>query len=106
MEFPGRISTAVSHLSSSRPALPRRSWNWSGPPAGIYQKAELLKDSFHAELEKTREEDDIPGLVHLGYWCRVTDTFEVREDEALIALSEHHLWTDDYAQKRVTQAVT
>ena len=70
-------------------------------PTYEHQKAELLKESSHADLEKTREEDDIPGLLTLGYWCRVTDTFEVREDTALNALSGHHIWTDDYAQRRL-----
>ena len=70
-------------------------------PTYEHQKQELLKPESHALLEETMAEDDIPGLVTLGYWCHVTDKFELRDEAALDSLSEHHIWTDDYAQKRL-----
>ena len=70
-------------------------------PTYEHQKQELLKPESHALLEETMAEDDVPGLVTLGYWCHVTDKFELRDEAALDSLSEHHIWTDDYAQKRL-----
>lgn len=70
-------------------------------PTYEHQKQELLKPAFHALVEETLAEDDIPGLVTLGYWCQVTDKFELRDQAVLSSLSERHIWTDDYAQKRL-----
>ena len=70
-------------------------------PTYEHQNPELLKPDFHALLEETLAEDDVPGLVTLGYWCQVTDKFELRDEAVLGSLSEHHIWTDDYAQKRL-----
>ncbi len=70
-------------------------------PTYEHQKAELLKDSYREDLSRSLTENDIPGLVTLSHWCHVTDTFEVRDEDALNSLSEHHIWTDDYAQKRL-----
>ena len=70
-------------------------------PTYEHQKQELLKPESHALLEETLAEDDVPGLVTLGYWCQVTYKFELRDEAVLDSLSEHHIWTDDYAQKRL-----
>ena len=70
-------------------------------PTYEHQKQELLKPESHALLEETLAEDDVPGLVTLGYWCHVTYKFELRDEAVLDSLSEHHIWTDDYAQKRL-----
>ena len=70
-------------------------------PTYEHQRAELLQADYHQELDKTLEEDDIPGLVSLGYWCGVTDRFEVRDEDVLDTLSPYHIWTADYARKRL-----
>ena len=70
-------------------------------PTYEHQKPELLKEEYHQDLERSLEEDDVPGLLTLGYWCQVTDRFEVRSEEALDSVSPSHIWTTDYAQKRL-----
>jgi hypothetical protein len=70
-------------------------------PTYEHQKAELLKEEHRQDLEASLEEDDVPGLVTLAYWCRVTDRFEIREEEALKEISAFHIWTPDYALKRL-----
>ena len=70
-------------------------------PTYEHQKAELVKPAFRADLDDTLSEADVPGLTHLGYFCQVTDKFELREEAALDALSRLHIWTDDYARKRL-----
>ena len=56
-------------------------------PTYEHQRQELLKEEFHSDQERTLEEDDIPGLVTLGYWCQVTDKFEVGDAEVLAGIS-------------------
>ena len=70
-------------------------------PTYEHQKAELVKPAFRADLEAAMREDDVPGLAHLAYFCQVTDKFELRDEAALAALSHLHIWTDDYARKRL-----
>ena len=70
-------------------------------PTYEHQKAELVKPAFRADLDDTLSEADVPGLTHLGYFCQVTDKFELREEASLDALSRLHIWTDDYARKRL-----
>ena len=70
-------------------------------PTYEHQKAELLKEEHHQDLERTIEEDDVPGLLTLSYWCRVTDKFELADQAVLDSISAHHIWTSDYAQKRL-----
>ena len=70
-------------------------------PTYEHQNAGLIKDAFAADLAETLAEDDIPGLVSLAYWCTVTDKFEVSEQDALDGIARHHIWTADYANKRL-----
>ena len=70
-------------------------------PTYEHQKPELLKQGYHHGLEQTLLENDVPGLVTLTHWCQVTDRFEVGDQDALDAISPHHIWTNDYAQKRL-----
>ena len=70
-------------------------------PTYEHQKAELIKDAYRADLEDTLQEDDVPGLATLSYWCTVTDRFEVRDEGALRRISDQHIWQDDYALKRL-----
>ncbi len=70
-------------------------------PTYEHQKAELLKEDSHQELALTLEEDDTPGIVTMGTWCHVTDKFEIGDQETLNSISPYHIWTDDYANKRL-----
>ena len=70
-------------------------------PTYEHQRQELIEAKHHAALEETLRENDVAGLVDLSLFCQVTDRFEVREESALDTISEFHLWTKDYAQKRL-----
>jgi hypothetical protein len=70
-------------------------------PTYEHQKPDLTKAEYHHALGETLEENDIPGLVTLAYWVQVTDKFEVRDEEILNGISQYHIWTDDYSQKRL-----
>lgn len=70
-------------------------------PTYEHQKPELLKEEHQEALRQSMNEDDVPGLVHLEYWCRVTDKFEVTDQESLDSILPYHVWTADYAQHRL-----
>ena len=70
-------------------------------PTFEHQKEELLQEEYRDDLKRTLEEDDVPGLVTLGYWCSVTHKFEVQDDEVLSTISAYHIWSERYAQKRL-----
>ena len=70
-------------------------------PTYEHQKRELTKERYHGDLDQTLEEDDVPGLVTLGYWCQVTDKFQITDQDVLDHISPYHIWTADYAQKRL-----
>lgn len=70
-------------------------------PTYEHQKEALLKAGYHSALRDTLAEDDTDGLVKLSFWCQVTDVFELRDVETLERLSPHHIWTSDYAEKRL-----
>jgi hypothetical protein len=70
-------------------------------PTYLHQKSELIKPEHRETLRETVDEDDTPGVVELAYFCQVVDRFELRDESALDTISSHHIWTDDYAHKRL-----
>ena len=52
-------------------------------------------------MEETLTESDGAGLVHFRYFCHVTDKFELRDEEALDSISASHIWSEEYARKRL-----
>lgn len=70
-------------------------------PTYLHQKPELVKLHQRDALRRTQAEDDVPGLVEIGYFCQVAERFEIRDEAILDRLSEFHIWTDDYARKRL-----
>ncbi len=70
-------------------------------PTYEHQRAELVKAGSLDDLRQSLAENDSPGLVKFGYWCEVTDKFEVSDQEALDSVAPYHIWTTDYANKRL-----
>ena len=70
-------------------------------PTYEHQKAELIKPEAHAALEETRRDADTDGQIHFKYFCHVTDRFELRDEEALDSISASHIWSEEYARKRL-----
>ena len=56
-------------------------------PTYEHQQPDLIKNAYHSYLDQTLEENDVPGLLTLGFWCQVTDKFEVRDDDLLDDIS-------------------
>jgi hypothetical protein len=70
-------------------------------PTYEHQAPDLLKEQYHRDLSKTLEEDDVEGLVTVSAWTEVSEVIELRDEATLSKLSQYHIWTDDYAQKRL-----
>ncbi len=70
-------------------------------PTYEHQNGGLIKDAYQGDLQQTLDENDVPGLVSLGYWCQVTDKFQVSEHDLLDNITPYHIWTSDYANQRL-----
>ena len=70
-------------------------------PTYEHQRPDLVKPDSHHDLEQTIAEIESPDRVEFGYWCEVTDKFEVDDQSALDGIAPHHIWTTDYANKRL-----
>ena len=70
-------------------------------PTYEHQRRELVQATSHLDLEHTLIENENPKLIEFSHWCEVTDKFEVSEQDVLDDIAPYHLWTSDYASKRL-----
>lgn len=66
-----------------------------------HQREELLKPQYHASLRQLLAEAPRSDVMAIAHYCRVAEAIEVTEQEVLDKLAPHHIWTADYAQKRL-----
>ncbi|MCZ6514603.1 MAG: DUF1802 family protein [Acidobacteria bacterium] len=69
-------------------------------PTYDHQTLELLKPEFHPLYGETLDDED-PNLVHLSSYAEVVEVFEISDEAAAKALEEFHIWSPEYAEKRV-----
>ncbi len=70
-------------------------------PTYEHQRRELVQTTSHLDLEQTLIENENPRLIEFSHWCKVTDKFEVSEQDVLDDIAPYHIWTSDYASKRL-----
>ena len=70
-------------------------------PTYEHQRRELVQSTSHLDLERTLIENENPKLIEFSHWCKVTDKFEVSEQDVLDNIAPYHIWTYDYASKRL-----
>ena len=70
-------------------------------PTFEHQRRELVRASNHSDLEQTLTENLRTDRIEFSYWCRVTDKFEVNDQDSLNDIASYHIWTSDYANKRL-----
>ena len=70
-------------------------------PTYEHQRRELVQTTSHLDLEHTLIENENPELIEFSHWCKVTDKFEVSEQDVLDNIAPYHIWTYDYASKRL-----
>ena len=70
-------------------------------PTFEHQKEDLLKPRHHEDLQQVLSEAMNGETITFSHWAQVGEVVELREQENLDNLSPHHIWTQDYAQKRL-----
>ena len=70
-------------------------------PTYEHQQAELLKPDRARELALPTNQPSPTEPVLLTHYAEVHRAFPVSELEELQALSRHHVWSEDYAEKRL-----
>ncbi|MCY4651937.1 MAG: DUF1802 family protein [Dehalococcoidia bacterium] len=70
-------------------------------PTYEHQKAELIKTECHDTLRDTYDDSGSGDSADFTHFCQVTDKFELRDESDLDRISDFHIWTDDYARKRL-----
>ncbi len=69
-------------------------------PTYDHQKSDLVKLEFHDLFDSTLVDED-PDLVHLSSYAEVTEVIETSDEEIVESLDSHHIWTQEYAEKRL-----
>ena len=69
-------------------------------PTYDHQKSELVKTECHDLYNSTLIDED-PDLVHLSSYAEVTEVIETTDDAIIESLDHHHIWTQEYAAKRL-----
>ena len=71
-------------------------------PTFEHQQEDLLKEPYHQELRESVAEDSGDGTtITFSQWAKVEEVIELAEGENVDNLFAHHIWTRDYAQKRL-----
>lgn len=70
-------------------------------PTFEHQRKDLVKSSWQQALARTVEEASGPDRVTMTHFAQVFQVFEVMDQAAVELLDPYHIWTPDYAQKRL-----
>ena len=70
-------------------------------PTYEHQRPDLLKAAYHSDLQRMLGEETSSDLITFSHWARVEEVIELMEPERLETLLPHHIWTPDYAEKRL-----
>ena len=70
-------------------------------PTYEHQSTDQLKESAREELRSILASPRPADEVTFAHWVEVQDVLELKEEERVDALYPHHIWTQDYAQKRL-----
>ena len=70
-------------------------------PTFEHQQEDLLKDQHHDGLLETNSLADGGDKITFSYWARVEEVIELSEEDRLEKLYPLHIWSQDYAQKRL-----
>ena len=70
-------------------------------PTFEHQKDELLQEKYHQDLRQVLSEARGGDTITFSHWAGVEEVIELTEQDKLDTLSPYHIWSDDYAQKRL-----
>ena len=69
-------------------------------PTFDHQKSELIKPEFKELFNESLKDED-PDLVTLSNFAEVEAVFDTADEHAVNSLQRFHVWTPDYATKRL-----
>ena len=70
-------------------------------PSFEHQQEGLLRPEYATGLAGAMRDDADPARLTFTHFASVHRAFPVTEPEELTALSPHHIWTNEYAEKRL-----
>ena len=70
-------------------------------PTYEHQQEDMLKGPHRADLRPSLARDPDPEHVAFTHWARVEEVMELSDEADVSRLSPYHVWTEDYAQKRL-----
>ena len=70
-------------------------------PTFEHQKDELLQKKYRQDLCQVLSEAQGRDTITFSHWAGVEEVIELTEQDKLDTLSPYHIWSDDYAQKRL-----
>jgi hypothetical protein len=70
-------------------------------PTYEHQRPELLKPQSLPDLEACLQAAPPPDTLVVSCWARVTDLYELRDEDQVRALSPYHIWDDRYLLQRL-----
>ncbi len=69
-------------------------------PTYDHQTPDLLKPQYQSLYGETLLDED-PDLVHLSSYAEIVEVFETSDEAVARALGEFHIWSPEYAEKRI-----
>ena len=70
-------------------------------PTYEHQREDLLKGSHRTDLHPSLTQGPDSEYIAFTHWTQVEEVIELSDEAAVGRLSPYHIWTDDYAQKRL-----
>jgi hypothetical protein len=70
-------------------------------PTYEHQRADLLQEPYRLEYKPALEQAPDPSKIDFTHWARIEETLELWDEAALPLLQPLHIWTQDYAEKRL-----
>lgn len=70
-------------------------------PTYEHQREDLLKEPYRKDLMPPPGMGHKPENVTFTHWAKQAEVIPLSEEEALTRISPYHIWTDDYARKRL-----
>ena len=70
-------------------------------PTYEHQREDLLKEPYRKNLIPPSGMGAKPENVTFTHWAQQAEVINLSEEEALTRISPYHIWTNDYAQKRL-----
>jgi hypothetical protein len=70
-------------------------------PTYEHQREDLLKEPYRRNLQAVLAQGSDPEYIAFTHWAQTEEVIELSDEPALARLTPYHIWSEDYAQKRL-----